>query len=71
MSYFYSEDEIEMMKMAGIISDPKDHSLSGKSFEIGLIEKNTKCPKCGGKVKVVKWMDPNGIECLECNHKFD
>lgn len=61
MSYCYSDSDIERMYNAGILHRPG----SGVSqHEADLIERNTKCEKCGGKVKVDRHAET--ITCKKC-----
>jgi hypothetical protein len=69
MSYHYSNSDIEDMYNAGILQRPGDTTHTPE--QVDLIENNTVCPKCGGKIKVIKWNTENGIKCTMCKHLFD
>lgn len=61
MSLYYSDSDIERMYVAGILHRPR----SGVSqHEADLIERNTKCEKCGGEVMVDRKTEI--ITCKKC-----
>lgn len=69
MSYYYSESDVEDMYRAGILQRPGDTTHTQQ--QVDLIENNTKCPKCNGAIKVIKWNTENGIKCTVCGYLFD
>jgi len=44
MGYYYSNSDIEDMYRAGILHRPRTSTQEVRN----LIQRNTKCPKCGG-----------------------
>lgn len=61
MSYYYSDNDIERMYNAGILH----RRGSSTQHERDLIQKNTKCSKCGGDINVSQY---EIITCKKCGH---